>query len=172
LSSYRVGCGGQLAVRPQLSDWAAIVREVVVKQRQLTPHRAITLRLPATLPVPVVVDADRISQVVTNYPTHQLSDQRPHARASGPTGGRATPRTADRARMSVRDHGPGPPKEEQRRIWERYHQVPGIEANAGSGVGLGLGLYIGQTIVEHHGGQVSVRSAPGKDTTFWFAFAP
>jgi signal transduction histidine kinase len=73
-----------------------------------------------------------------------------------------------RARVSVRDQGPGLPSEEQRRIWERYHQVPGIRANAGTSVGLGLGLYLSREIVTVHGGQVGVRSAPGKGSTFWF----
>jgi signal transduction histidine kinase len=78
-----------------------------------------------------------------------------------------------RARVSVRDEGPGLPAEEQRRIWERYHRVPGVPAHAGAGAGggggLGLGLYISRTIIERHHGAVGVRSAPGKGATFWFA---
>ena len=44
-------------------------------------------------------------------------------------------------RASIRDEGRGLPLE-QRRVWERYHQAPGIRANVGTSVGLGLGLYI------------------------------
>ena len=73
-----------------------------------------------------------------------------------------------RARVSVRDEGPGLSAEQQQRIWDRYHQVPEICANAAAGTGLGLGLYIGRTIIEKHGGRVGVRSAPGKGSAFWF----
>jgi len=72
------------------------------------------------------------------------------------------------ARLAVRDKGPGIPVEEQKRIWERFHQVEGIEVQSGSGVGLGLGLYISCTIIERHHGVLGVESAPGHGATFWF----
>jgi signal transduction histidine kinase len=71
-------------------------------------------------------------------------------------------------RVWVRDQGPGIPFEAQEHIWERFHRVAGIPVQSGSGVGLGLGLYICKMIVERHGGQVGVQSAPGAGSTFWF----
>ncbi len=152
---------GQLELRPEPSDLAAIVRDAVAEQRQLAPTRVIQLRLPAT--VPVVVDAVRIGQVVTNY----LSNALKYAPEDRPVAARVAAR-GGRARVSVRDEGPGLPAEEQRRIWERYHRAPGVSAHAGAGGGLGLGLYISRTIIERHQGAVGVRSAPGKGSTFWF----
>jgi K+-sensing histidine kinase KdpD len=75
---------------------------------------------------------------------------------------------AGQVRLAVRDHGPGLPSEEEAHIWERFHRVPGIEAQSGGGVGLGLGLYISRRIVEQHGGAVGVESAPGAGAEFWF----
>ncbi|MGH2478273.1 MAG: ATP-binding protein, partial [Ktedonobacteraceae bacterium] len=52
--------------------------------------------------------------------------------------------------------------------WQRFHQVKGIPVQEGSGKGLGLGLYICQTLIAQHQGEVGVESAPGKGATFWF----
>jgi len=72
------------------------------------------------------------------------------------------------ARVWVRDQGPGLPAEEQARIWECFHRVPGIKVQSGNSVGLGLGLYICRIIIERHQGQVGVESASGHGSTFWF----
>jgi len=74
----------------------------------------------------------------------------------------------NQARVSVRDEGPGLSLEEQERIWDQFHRVPGVEVQSGSSVGLGLGLHICRTIIERHHGRVGVQSAPGKGATFWF----
>ncbi len=100
---------------------------------------------------------------MTNY----LSNALKYAPEDRPVAARVAARRG-RARVSVRDEGPGLPAEEQRRIWERYHRAPGVSAHAGAGGGLGLGLYISRTIIERHQGAVGVRSAPGKGSTFWF----
>jgi signal transduction histidine kinase len=74
-----------------------------------------------------------------------------------------------RARVAVRDRGPGLAAAERARVWERFYRVPGIEPRSGAGGGLGLGLYICREIIERHGGEVGVESAPGEGSTFWFA---
>jgi signal transduction histidine kinase len=65
--------------------------------------------------------------------------------------------------VAVTDTGSGIPPEYLPRIFEKFVQVP----NAPSG-GTGLGLAISKHIVEAHGGQISVRSAVGRGTTFTF----
>jgi signal transduction histidine kinase/DNA-binding response OmpR family regulator len=144
-------------------DLAAITRDIVEGQRLAHPDRDITLKLPRRDAVPVLADADRIGQVLTNYLTNALKyslDDRPVA---------VSLQVRDHvARVSVRDEGSGIPAAEQPHIWEAFHRVDGIEVQSGSGVGLGLGLHISRTIVERHGGQVGVESVPGEGSTFWF----
>ena len=77
-------------------------------------------------------------------------------------------REAAAVRVSVYDEGPGLPPAEQARIWEPFHRAKGIEVMTGSGVGLGLGLHISKTLIERHGGEVGIESAPGHGSTFWF----
>ena len=68
--------------------------------------------------------------------------------------------------FSVTDSGPGIPPEEAERIFEAYHQTSARPT--GSEKGLGLGLSISQSIVEGHGGEIGVESAPGKGSRFYF----
>jgi signal transduction histidine kinase len=66
--------------------------------------------------------------------------------------------------IAVRDRGIGIARDEQRRIFERFHRV-------GTGLvhdvkGSGLGLSIVHHIVAAHGGRVTVVSEPGTGSTF------
>ncbi len=154
---------GRLMMHRKQVDLAAVVAEAVDEQRQAAPERSILLTLPPAQYVQLSIDADRIGQVVTNYLTNALKyspeDQPVEV---------GLELADDTARLWVRDHGSGLSPEEQERIWERFHRVPGVEVRSGSGVGLGLGLYISKTIIEAHQGQVGVESAPGAGATFWF----
>jgi len=154
---------GRLVMHRQMMDLTTVITEAVQEQRQAAPERSIQLALPREKRVLLSVDPDRISQVVANYLTNALkySAEDQPVEVGLETAG-------DVARLWVRDHGPGLSLEEQERIWERFHRVPGVEVRSGSGVGLGLGLYISRTIIEAHQGHVGVQSAPGAGATFWF----
>jgi signal transduction histidine kinase len=153
---------GRLELFLKRAELVGIVRMMVEEQRQAVPERSIFFSLNGKS-LFVSADADRIGQVVTNYLTNALkysSEDRPvevGVEAEGP-----------QARVWVRDQGPGIPLAEQGLIWERFHCVPGIEAQCGLGVGLGLGLHISKTIIDYHQGQVGVQSMPGHGSTFWF----
>jgi signal transduction histidine kinase/PAS domain-containing protein len=145
-------------------DLVAIVRDVVQSQQQVHPGRDIRLSVESASEVPVEVDAARISQVLTNYLLNAIRYAPPdrpievRLRVEG-----------QRARVLVRDEGPGVPPELQQRIWERFYRAPGIPVQEGSPVGLGLGLHICRTIIQLHGGEVGLESQPGQGATFWFA---
>ena len=173
---------GKLELHPGPADLLAIVREVIVEQREAAPQRSIRFLVPTDQIVPVEVDAGRIEQVVTNFLTNALKyspADRPVAVGievvpadPGDPGHPGHPghpgRGGRQARVWVRDAGPGLPPEEQEQIWERFHRARGVEVQTGTGVGLGLGLYISRMIVERHHGQVGVDSVPGQGATFWF----
>jgi signal transduction histidine kinase len=68
--------------------------------------------------------------------------------------------------LYVRDQGIGIPKEEQARVFERFHRVDTRLSRTTQGVG--LGLYITQVIAEAHGGQIWVESdGAGHGSTFY-----
>ncbi|GAB0117329.1 PAS domain S-box protein [Acidisoma sp. 7E03] len=70
-------------------------------------------------------------------------------------------RTGDRVGVTVADTGPGLSETVQARLFQ-----PFVTTKAD---GLGVGLSICRTIIDAHGGQLTVRSAPGEGTTFAFS---
>jgi len=66
--------------------------------------------------------------------------------------------------LEVLDHGIGIPPQEQQKIFEKFYRVgdPLVHNTKGSGLGLSLVRHI----VEAHGGQVLVDSAPGEGSKF------
>ncbi len=67
------------------------------------------------------------------------------------------------ARISVSDSGEGIPQQHIDRVFERFYQVESDRRQADSGSGLGLS--IAKSIVEAHGGNISIESKTGQGTT-------
>jgi signal transduction histidine kinase len=153
---------GELVLRPLPCDLGSLVSDCVLEQRLINPARVITLEFPDQ-PAPVVADADRICQAMTNYVSNALkfsSDDKPiHVVLS---------REEQHARVSVKDQGPGIPEDELEEVWKQFYRAPDVTHRSGSNIGLGLGLYISKTIIIQHGGEVGVASAAGEGATFWF----
>jgi signal transduction histidine kinase len=109
---------------------------------------------------PIRGDRERLRQVVTNLIDNAIK--------YSPVGDevRVSVQPENGAiRISVADHGPGIPRDQQRLIFEKFGRadVPGD-----SKPGTGLGLFIARSIAEAHGGTVEVESRPEKGTVFTF----
>ena len=81
-----------------------------------------------------------------------------------PPGGRITVRLSADGAVEVADTGIGIAPDDQLRVFERFYKADRARASATGGSGLGLALV--KRIVELHGGQVSVSSAPGAGSRF------
>jgi signal transduction histidine kinase len=66
-------------------------------------------------------------------------------------------------RISVRDNGPGIPRDQQARIFEKFGRA---DVEGGSKPGSGLGLFIARSIAEAHGGSLDVSSGSDGGSTF------
>jgi signal transduction histidine kinase len=110
----------------------------------------------------VMADRRRVLQVLTNLLGNAVKFT--------PEGGlirvEAEPYGPDAVEFSVSDSGPGIAPEVIPSIFEPFTQ-----AKDGATLGTGLGLSIAKGIVEAHGGQISVESAPGAGTTFRFTLS-
>ncbi|RPG81116.1 MAG: sensor histidine kinase [Crocinitomicaceae bacterium TMED114] len=114
--------------------------------------------------VMVMGDAPKIGQVLTNLMSNSLR--------YGKTEGSTQVRLYDMEEqflVEVADDGIGMSEEHLPRIFERFYRVDKSRSrNAG---GTGLGLSIVKHIIEAHGQSISVRSTPGKGSTFSFTLA-
>ena len=68
------------------------------------------------------------------------------------------------------DNGPGLPKAEHARIFERFYQSGALLSSKQPGSGLGLAIT--KAIVEGQGGRIFVDSEPGRGATFTLEFRP
>ncbi|WP_038056833.1 ATP-binding protein [Thermus amyloliquefaciens] len=112
----------------------------------------------ADLPL-LEADPDRVLQVVGNLLSNAFKFT--------PPGGRVRLRAWEEAgsvRVEVEDTGPGIPKEELPRLFQRYARAKNASARGVSGTG--LGLFISKHIVEAHGGRIEVESEEGKGSLF------
>ena len=119
----------------------------------------LTVDLPPDLP-PVLADAERIQQVVTNLVHNAVKFT--------PSGGEVTisaVASGDEVVVSVRDTGVGIPADDLPRIFERFYKAD----HARSGGGTGLGLAIAKHIVQGHGGRIWAESVEGRGSTFYFS---
>jgi signal transduction histidine kinase len=112
----------------------------------------------------VWADKERLHQVLMNLVTNAER----HCRDGGRVLLAAAP-VAGRIEVSVADDGQGIPPEHLERIFDRLYQVGDAVRHRDPGAGLGLGLAIAKSIVEAHGGAISVRSRPGRGATFRFS---
>jgi signal transduction histidine kinase len=107
----------------------------------------------------VLADADRLAVAFDALIENAVQHTQEHATIE--VGVR---RHLGKALITVRDTGSGIAEDDLDRIFDRFARAdPGRSRRTG---GFGLGLSIVRTIVEAHGGSISVRSRPGEGTTF------
>jgi len=108
----------------------------------------------------VLADQRRTAQVLANLIAN--------ASKYSPEATRITVSSALRdgfVRVTVADQGPGIPRDEQTRLFQRFFRSREVRDQAG---GLGLGLTICRAIVQAQGGEIGIESAPGRGTSVHF----
>ena len=128
-------------------DWQSleeIVGTALNRTKDLLQHRSVSVKMPTDIPL-VYVDGQLMEKVVMNL----LENAAAHTPPDSPI--EITARAGiTYIVMDVADRGPGIPKGEETKIFERFFQREGRR----EGGGFGLGLAICRTIMRLHNGQI------------------
>ena len=146
-----------MPVERRPGDLGATARTAVESLAGLSSGRDITVEGSATADF----DPELIEHVVTNLVSNALK--------YSPEEGAVSVRVSNgsRARIEVRDQGPGVPEQYQEMIFEKFGQIKAKQ----EGVKLastGRGLTYCRLAVEAHVGRIGVDSVVQEDSTFWF----
>lgn len=104
-------------------------------------------------------DPDRLHQVLVNLITNAYKHAGPDAEVTV-----TIRRNLDRAVVDVTDNGCGMEAKDAEHIFERFYRADSSRNRATGGSGLGLAIT--KSLIEAHGGTVTVDTAPGKGSTF------
>lgn len=158
LLDMEIIAAGKFVMKPEAHRIDKILHEAVQNSEHFAKTKKIQLAVNADSSLEVVVDHDRIRQVLSNLISNAVKFT--------PDGGSiflSATKSGSEVEVAVRDTGIGIPAEKQQVIFERFTQLGNKDRH-----GLGLGLYISKLLVEAHNGRIWVESSPGEGSTFKF----
>jgi len=151
---------GRLNAELTAIDLGQVVSDVISSFSVDEGHRFTTDIAPDT--GTVLADRDKILQVLTNLVSNAVK--------YSPTGSEVTVRArpvSNHAEVEVSDEGIGMSPSESEQVFEKFSRSNRPEVRKVGGTG--LGLYITKNLVELQGGQLWMRSEPGRGSTFTFS---
>jgi signal transduction histidine kinase len=156
---------GELSLTLTATDLKTLLEQVSTRHAVAAQQKGILLRVETSQDLPAAqVDAERMAQVFDNLIQNAFRYT--------PTGGEialAGMVGRGKVRLQVRDNGSGIAAEDLPHIFDRFYRGDKSRQENGES---GLGLAIAKSIVEAHGGTITVESQPGQGTTFTITLAP
>jgi two-component system, OmpR family, sensor kinase len=145
-------------------DLLTLAADAVQDARLVAPDRAIDLDVARGAAFLVDGDEQRLRQVIGNLVNNALTHT-PAGTSVRVAIASGTLKSGDPAVvLDVIDDGPGMTAEQAQRVFERFYRADAARNRASGGTGLGLAIVAG--LVNAHGGQVSVKTAPGEGADF------
>ena len=148
---------GKVQLTPRTLDITSLVGEVVDELRILAEEKGQTLSMDGQPPVMAVVDSTTIRQAVTNV----LHNAIRYTQEGGHIEVWVATTDNEQAAIDIIDNGPGIPKAERTKVFERFYRIDKARSRAEGGAGLGLS--IAQWSVEANHGRIEFRDkeSPG-----------
>ena len=153
---------GQIALNQQPILLADQIDQVIRDLHARAEERKITLHNEVAHDLSVHADGDRFQQVLFNLVDNAVK----YGRQGGTV--RLGARSLDNGMVEgwVTDDGPGIPAGASERVFERFFRVDRARSRDAGGTGLGLSIV--KHIVQSHGGEVRLETAPGKGCSFFY----
>ena len=155
------GPSAHLQVNPEKLNLQALCTKVIASFESKLNYKkqSIHADIPQDLPF-AYADIDQVQRVLTNLIDNAIK----YTPANGQIGIVALHRTTEKVQVSIRDTGPGIPRENQTLIFEENFRLKRDQTQDG----YGLGLALCQRIVRAHYGQIWVDSKQGEGSCFHF----
>jgi two-component system phosphate regulon sensor histidine kinase PhoR len=149
---------GQTRVEARAVGLRALVQESLSALAAKAAGAGVSLVNEVEPDASVHADPRRLEQMLLNLVDNAIKFGRP--------GGTVTVRyeRGERDLISVADTGEGIPAEHHARLFERFYRADKARSREMGGTGLGLAIV--KHLARAHGGDVTVRSAPGEGSTF------
>jgi PAS domain S-box-containing protein len=153
---------GRIELRREPLDLARTIRGVAGTLTAAAEGKgqSVEIDLDPALP-PIAGDPNRVTQIISNLLTN--------AHKYTPRGGTiriAAARDGAMARVEVQDSGVGLTPDEQAQIFTKFFRARNRATQEAGGTGLGLAIT--RSLVEMHGGEITLASTPGEGSTFIF----
>ncbi len=140
----------------------------VMQQMRVFARGKVQLKLGDIDQVLVCGDQDKLKQVLVNLISNAINYTPSDGEVVVGVG-----KIGERARVTVRDNGPGIPEKDLPYIFDRFYRGEKSRTRPKQGKGFGLGLSIAYWIVRNHNGSIDVDSKMGEGSTFriWLPLA-
>lgn len=153
---------GFLRLEYETFDIKELLHEVIESLEMQARENNITISdYSENVLAPVYADKNRIRQVFTNLGFNSIK----YGKSGGYTKFKLKD-VGDKIYIEVADNGIGIPKEDVKRIFERFYRVERSRSRDAGGSGLGLSIC--KHVIEAHGEQISVLSTIGAGSVFSF----
>jgi len=150
---------GNIPMKMEMADMNSIISEQIADLEKITKNHRLIYH-PGNLR-PVAIDKRLIEQVLINLISNAIK--------YSPAGSDIIISATENEKeiiVKVKDSGIGIPPAAISKIFDRYFRVLNTYTNSISGIG--LGLYIVNSIINRHGGVISVQSKEGEGSVFQF----
>lgn len=137
------------------SDLHKLILDTVSLMEPLASEKGIRLQTNLPDEASALIDSDAIRQALVNLIDNAMKFSPKDSSVKISLTGNE---------IRITDEGPGIPRAEHARIFEKFHRLGGELRRETQGTGIGLSLV--KAIAEAHGGSVAVESEPGNGSTF------